>query len=178
MHDAAARKEWQAEIGKGKMMGVLIVRYDDGKSRRIGYLRAYSGQICGRSDWQGYVPAVFDYLQPDGYFKLHEAEIDDINNRIKDIASSDDYLLAKKELAEMTERHDRELAEMRRLMAEAKRLRDEQRLSDTADDNVRERLVRESQHEKAEMRRRKRAMTIEWKQSGKELSSRMLSFQN
>ena len=38
-------------------------------------LKAYSGQICGRSDWEGYVPAVFDYLQPDGFFKRHEAEI-------------------------------------------------------------------------------------------------------
>ena len=161
MHDAAARKEWQAEIGKGKMMGVLIVRYDEGKSRRIGYLRAYSGQICGRRDWLGYVPAVFDYLQPDGYFKLHEAEIDNISDEIEAIVSSDDYLCARKELAEMTERHDRELAEMRRLMAASKRRRDEQRLSDTADDNVRDRLVRESQHEKAEMRRRKRAMTTE-----------------
>ena len=38
-------------------------------------LKAYSGQICGRSDWDGYVPPVYDYLQPQGYFKRHEAEI-------------------------------------------------------------------------------------------------------
>ena len=45
------------------MFGILITA--DGS-----VLKAYSGQICGRSDWEGYVPAVFDYLQPDG---LHEA---------------------------------------------------------------------------------------------------------
>ena len=50
------------------MFGVLITA--DGS-----VLKAYSGQICGRSDWEGYVPAVFDYLQPDGFFKRHEAEI-------------------------------------------------------------------------------------------------------
>ena len=50
------------------MFGVLITA--DGI-----VLKAYSGQICGRSDWEGYVPAVFDYLQPDGFFKRHEAEI-------------------------------------------------------------------------------------------------------
>ncbi len=46
------------------------------------YLKAYSGQICGRSDWKGYVPAIFDYLQEDGYFKQHEAEITEINKRV------------------------------------------------------------------------------------------------
>ena len=38
----------------------------------------------GRSDWEGYVPAIFDYLQPDGYFKTHEAEITALNHRIKE----------------------------------------------------------------------------------------------
>ena len=46
------------------------------------YLKAYSGQICGRSDWDGYVPAIFDYLQPDGYFKTHEAEITALNKEV------------------------------------------------------------------------------------------------
>ena len=50
------------------MFGILVTA--DGS-----VLKAYSGQICGRSDWEGYVPPVFDYLQPDGYFKRHEAEI-------------------------------------------------------------------------------------------------------
>ncbi len=48
------------------------------------YIKAYSGQILGRSDWEGYVPAIFDYLQPDGYFKIHEAEITALNHRIKE----------------------------------------------------------------------------------------------
>lgn len=49
-----------------------------------GVLKAYSGQILGRSDWEGYVPAIFDYLQPNGYFKTHEAEITLLNNKIKE----------------------------------------------------------------------------------------------
>lgn len=56
------------------MFGILIVEG--------GYLAAYSGQIGGRSDWDDFVPAVFDYLQPDGYFKTHEAEITRINESI------------------------------------------------------------------------------------------------
>ena len=68
MADIEAHAEWREEVSRGKMFGVLITA--DGS-----VLKAYSGQICGRSDWEGYVPAVFDYLQPDGFFKRHEAEI-------------------------------------------------------------------------------------------------------
>ncbi|MBQ0074425.1 MAG: RluA family pseudouridine synthase [Prevotella sp.] len=62
------------------MFGVLIAESPDGKTH---VLKAYSGQILGRSDWEGYVPAIFDYLQEDGYFKRHEAIISDINNKIR-----------------------------------------------------------------------------------------------
>lgn len=72
MRDIDSRPEWHDEVSRGKMFGLLIYRDKDG---REGMLRAYSGQICGRSDWPGYVPAVFDYLQPNGYFKQEEAEI-------------------------------------------------------------------------------------------------------
>ena len=68
MNDIEAHAEWREEVSRGKMFGVLVTA--DGN-----ILKAYSGQICGRSDWEGYVPAVFDYLQPNGFFKRHEAEI-------------------------------------------------------------------------------------------------------
>ena len=54
------------------------------QGKNLQFLKAYSGQILGKSDWEGYVPAIFDYLQPDGYFKTHEAEITDLNHRIKE----------------------------------------------------------------------------------------------
>lgn len=72
MRDIDSRPEWRDEVSRGKMFGLLIYRDKDGCE---GMLKAYSGQICGRSDWPGYVPAVFDYLQPDGYFKQEEAAI-------------------------------------------------------------------------------------------------------
>lgn len=75
-----AESNFRLEIEQGKMFGVLIVEHNN----ELGFIAGYSGQICGRSDWQEYVPAVFDYLQPNGYFKLHEEEISLIN---KDIAS-------------------------------------------------------------------------------------------
>ena len=75
MADIEAHTEWREEVGRGKMFGFLL--YDGGM------LKAYSGQILGRSDWDGYVPAIFDYLQPDGYFKTHEAEITQLNKEVE-----------------------------------------------------------------------------------------------
>lgn len=81
MADIAAHKEWQEEVRAGKMFGVLIAQ--DANGGKV-VLKAYSGQILGRSDWEGYVPAIFDYLQPDGYFKQHEAIITDINRQVRE----------------------------------------------------------------------------------------------
>lgn len=79
--DIEAHAEWREEVNCGKMFGFLVYEDEDGKER---FLKAYSGQILGRSDWEGYVPAIFDYLQPDGYFKTHEAEITLLNHKIKE----------------------------------------------------------------------------------------------
>lgn len=76
-----ADEGFRSEIADGKMFGVLCYSTADGTH---GYLAAYSGQVCGRSDWPEFVPAVFDYLQPDGFFKQHEAEITAINHQIRE----------------------------------------------------------------------------------------------
>ena len=69
----AAVKQLQSRLPskpiEGKMYGVLIVE----RNGEVGYLQAFSGQMT--DEGEDFVPAVFDYLQPDGYFKIHEAEI-------------------------------------------------------------------------------------------------------
>ena len=59
---------------EGKMFGVLVVRNAENE---IGYLAAYSGQIVDTEyrylDYHEFVPAVYDYLQPDGYFKTGDS---------------------------------------------------------------------------------------------------------
>lgn len=78
--------EFMRELGQGKMLGVLVVRrpadapHADGME--TAYLAGYSGQICGRADWPGFVPAVYDYLQPDGYFRQEEERIVALNRQI------------------------------------------------------------------------------------------------
>ena len=59
-------------LAEGKMLGVLIVSEKDGQ---IGYLAAFSGNVQGHSLLDGFVPPIFDLLDPSGYFKAQEAEI-------------------------------------------------------------------------------------------------------
>lgn len=77
---AAVSRQFRSDIAQGKMFGVLIVEHANSS---LSYLAGYSGQIGGRSDWEGFVPAVFDYLRPDGYFKRAESEIVKISREIQ-----------------------------------------------------------------------------------------------
>ena len=59
--EIAQRDDWREEIDRGKMFGVLIVekprKNGEATELQTGYIAAYSGQIGGRSDWSGFVPA-------------------------------------------------------------------------------------------------------------------------
>ena len=146
---------------EGKMFGVLIVeRSEDGA---CGYLTGYSGQIRGRSDWPGFVPAVFDYLQPDGYFKRHEAAITAINRKVEQLEQQPERQQALEALAEAKREAGNTLSDMQRTMFEARERRRARRAEGglTADEEAV--LIRESQFMKAEYRRRKKqyAATID-----------------
>ena len=120
MKDIEAMEEWHEEISCGKMFGVMVVRTADGKT---GFLRAYSGQIGGREDWPGWVPAVFDYLSPGGYFMTREAEISEINRAI-DVGERDlRVAMMRARLSKVQEEATRRIEEYRNMMAESKRKR-------------------------------------------------------
>lgn len=136
------------EVMQGKMLGVLVCQAPDGQ---VGFLAAYSGQLGGRADWPWFVPAVFDYLQPDGYFKREEAAISAINHAISRLESSSDYVSAKARLAQLTKDADKEISDYRKMMQAAKVQRDALRgVADSAE------LIRESQFQKAELHRMKK----------------------
>ena len=84
--------EWQEEVRNGKTFGVLITESET--------LFAYSGQMLGRYDIEGFVPPVFDYLDEKGYFKIHEAEIVNINKKIDRLSVSDELHQAREALYE------------------------------------------------------------------------------
>lgn len=139
-------------LKEGKMFGVLIVEYEG----KLGYLQAYSGQLECISD-DGFVPLVFDYLQPNGYFKTQEAEITALNHEIEVLKQSDDYEKAIKKIADLKVEAQQVVAEAQQKMVIAKRLRDERRKEKAivSEDEQRE-MIRESQYMKAELHRIKK----------------------
>lgn len=56
------------------------------------------------------MPAVFDYLQPDGHFKTHEAEISDINQRIKQLDGNEHIKEAKSLIQQLQEERKQTIA--------------------------------------------------------------------
>ena len=169
----ARREDWQEEIARGKMFGVLIVENvktdtdvpkwgypaADSKAPKWGYLAAYSGQIGGRSDWEDFVPAVFDYLQPDGYFKTHEAEISRINQSISHLEKDERMKEARTLIRQLQEERKRTIAAYQEKVKEAKAKRDSRREAGNLSEAEEAEMIRESQFMKAELRRLKKSLS-------------------
>ena len=157
----ARREDWQEEIARGKMFGVLIVENvkTDTDVPKWGYLAAYSGQIGGRSDWEDFVPAVFDYLQPDGYFKTHEAEISRINQSISHLEKDERMKEARTLIRQLQEERKRTIAAYQEKMKEAKAKRDSRREAGNLSEAEEAQMIRESQFMKAELRRLKKSLS-------------------
>jgi len=146
----STRLDWQDEIGKGKMFGVLIVRTTDGG---IGYLAAFSGNLAGSNMHDFFVPPVYDLLNPDGYFRKEESEISALNRRISDISKSDSYLMAKKEQEEIKIQASSSLASAKEELKRGKKERDEKRANSNLSPEELDAMIRESQFQKAEYKR-------------------------
>ncbi len=155
------RDDWREEIDKGKMFGVLIVENAQPASGapKIGYLAAYSGQIGGRSDWDDFVPAVFDYLQPDGYFKTHEAEISGINQSIRKLEANTHMKEAKGLILQLQEERKHTIAAYQEKIKKAKAKRDARREAGSLNPEEEAEMVKESQFMKAELRRLKKSLS-------------------
>lgn len=138
-------------LSEGKMFGVLIVEKDG----QTGYLQAYSGQLEGMNE-EAFVPPIFDYLQPEGYFKTKEKEISLINQKINDISSSDEYRRARKELESLRNEAEEAIREKKNAMTVAKLLRDKRRKEAFISEAENNEMTRQSQFLKAEVQRTKR----------------------
>ncbi len=143
------------ELAQGKMLGVLVAETDCGT---IGYLAAYSGLLKGRNELDFFVPAVYDMLEPEGWFKVHEREISQINSRIAELLTSGEFNDAKAELDTCRRAAEDEITSYKKAMEEAKRKREAMRceMAERLADSDAEELIRESQFMKAELRRIKK----------------------
>ncbi len=150
------RADWAEELDKGKMFGVLVAEKED----TVGFLAAYSGLLGGRNDHGYFVPPVYDLLQPNGHFKEEEAYISDLNRRIAILTDSEERREGMQRLASITKAAETDLWQARAEMKAAKERRDILRSTGNPD-IAEEQLVRESQHLKADYKRRERRWKAE-----------------
>ncbi len=141
------------ELKEGKMIGVLVVR---SIKEGLGYVAAFSGNVGGHSMIKGFVPPIYDLTNPDGEFKRKEAEITAINLQIDNLTKSRKYVELQAELSRAEQDKKQKIEQMCTTMDISRKKRNEQRA--LCDDNsILDKLIKESQFEKAELRRLKLA---------------------
>ncbi|MDE6801250.1 MAG: RluA family pseudouridine synthase, partial [Muribaculaceae bacterium] len=144
------------ELEAGKMLGVLIAEDEAGERRS---LYAFSGQLGdGGFRFPGFVGPVLDYLRPDGYFKTQEV---DISRQNLEIARFEREVIGvlRAALEEKRETLGADYNIYKVYCRESKLRRDELRRSGAVNDAVQAELIRQSQYEKAELNRKKKALT-------------------
>ena len=154
----------------------LLTPRDDDMRSEIGFLAAYSGLLAGRNDWEWFVPPVFDAQDPDGYFKVHEREITQMNHEVELLEKDLDHLNHQSDYLKMLRTTENLLSEHEKKMKTAKVLRDMKRLQRNISPEENAELIRESQFMKAEMRRiKKRCEELEkpWKEKEQSLTDRI-----
>jgi tRNA pseudouridine32 synthase/23S rRNA pseudouridine746 synthase len=91
----------------GKMFGVLVVQNSDGK---LGYLSAFSGKLANENHHTKFVPPVFDILQENGFFRIEEEKLNQINATIEQLEANQEYLSQKEELKYLTKEYEKDIS--------------------------------------------------------------------
>tara|TARA_B110000305_G_C19465061_1_gene657253 strand:+ start:3678 stop:5420 length:1743 start_codon:yes stop_codon:yes gene_type:complete len=82
-----------SDSGAGKMFGVLVVQNKEGE---LGYLSSFSGKIANSNLHLGFVPPVFDMLDPNGFFVRDMDELSEINRVTAELLSNPEVDIRKK----------------------------------------------------------------------------------
>lgn len=145
-----SRSEWSEELMKGKMFGVLVVSTPTGE---VGYISAFSGLLAGENRHPFFVPPVYDLLSKDSYFQQEEAEISQINREVEQLKTDTDYLRLLKIYSEKEREIKQYITQFKEQIKLHKQERDKKREELTLSQLEQELLIRESQFEKAELKR-------------------------
>jgi tRNA pseudouridine32 synthase/23S rRNA pseudouridine746 synthase len=76
----------------GKMFGVLVVEDQSGK---VGYIAAFSGKLGNSNHHDGFVPPVYDLLDPTGFFRKEEIEVNELTLELNRLEQNESYLNLK-----------------------------------------------------------------------------------
>ena len=143
------RTEWAKELRNGKMFGVLVVRHP---LAGIGYLAAFSGNLAGKSVHPFFVPPIYDLSRPGCFFRVEEEKISEINHKIQRLMESEEYREALRLFREESTAAREILSKEKARLKEAKKARDLRRQNHPYAQEMAA-LIKESQFQKAELRR-------------------------
>lgn len=143
----------------GKMFGVLVVTDSEEK---LGYLAAFSGKIDEQVFIDGFVPPVFDTLNPNGFFKIGEKTLNNINRQIEEFESDEKYIAFKQQIIKEEKQKEHEIEALRqenvkaKKLRKAKRIKAEEELSESKLSDFIETLTKESIRKNYELKDLKR----------------------
>ena len=142
---------WAEELSAGKMLGVLVVRHQGER----GFLAAFSGTLGGQTRQEYFVPPVFDLMSPGNHFQLEQDHITAMNARLTALQGEKKGMRCRLQLDDLLRQRDCELQAMRAEAEQAKRRRQALRQTLPPEELAAKEaeMVRESQFQKAELRR-------------------------
>lgn len=145
------QSQWAEELSAGKMMGVLVVRHQGER----GFLAAFSGTLGGQTRQEYFVPPVFDLMSPGNHFQLEQDYITAMNARLTALQGEKKGMRRRLQLDDLLRQRDCELQAIRIEAEEAKRRRQTLRQMLPPEELAAKEaeMVRESQFQKAELRR-------------------------
>lgn len=132
------------------MFGVLITQ---NKAGEIGFLAAFSGNLAGHSDEPYFVPPVCDLSKPSNGYKAEETAISAINQQIKALTHDPELLSLQAQLDKVRQEWEQRIDLAKEEAKRAKTERDQLRRQRPLNLEEEARLIRESQFQKAEIRR-------------------------
>ncbi len=146
----AMHPQWNRDLERGKMLGVLVVRQSDGS---LGFLAAFSGILAGSNHHPYFVPPIYDLLKPNGEFKTGEAKISAINAQIQALQASSAFAKARQELLQAEEGKASAVGAYKQVMSDAKAERTLRREQGALSELDEREMIAESQFQKAELKR-------------------------
>lgn len=137
----------------GKMFGVVVVGMPQGK---LGFLAAFSGAWDAQFPSDGFVPPVFNWTHPKGFFRQTEASVNLLTREMAVLNENRQIHHLKREKEQLQRVAEEELAELRESLKVARILRHQERaLHPNPDPETLQRWEKESQTGKADYRRRR-----------------------
>ena len=146
----------EMSITEPKMFGVLVAS-DNSESAKgqLFFLAAYSGQLDGSYDYPWFVPPVFDYLDPNGYFMQEQARIVSLSEQLAQLNESEELKALNSELALLVSERDEAISVAKNRYEEGRKQRNALRAQTGLSQEQQANLVLESQRERADIMRAK-----------------------